>query len=314
MPKDISKLAVVPMDGSKDASKALNYIHTLYPTDHNLKLALLHVLPALPPIMVAEAKTNRRTAHHLKLMQDKHHILGNHVLDDAQKHLVRKGFRADQIEKTLERTRVGIARDINAYVEKRRADALVISGSSKSWLEGFFTGEITEKLLEITQVCPIWVVKGTVKYAHVLIAVDGSPNSLRAVDHTGLMLAGTPNKITLIHVTNGMLRFFPKEVVQEMGELEDTWTQEAGDFIQPKLEMTRDMLIKAGVSPDQIDMKIVNGGRRLAKILLEEAQKCKAGAIVLGRRGMTDANDYVMGSVTRKIVAQAENLAVWVVS
>jgi hypothetical protein len=97
MPKDLTKLAVVPMDGYKEAYKALNYIQTLYPADHKLKLALLHVLPALPPIMVEEARKSRRTANKLKLMQDKHNILGNHVLDDAQKHLVRKGFQAGHI-------------------------------------------------------------------------------------------------------------------------------------------------------------------------------------------------------------------------
>jgi len=34
MQKDLNKLAVVPMDGSKDAYKALNYIQRLYSSDH----------------------------------------------------------------------------------------------------------------------------------------------------------------------------------------------------------------------------------------------------------------------------------------
>jgi nucleotide-binding universal stress UspA family protein len=314
MQKEITKLVIVPMDGSKDAFKALNYLQTLYPAHHNLKWALLHVLPALPPIIVEEAKTNHRTAHHLKLMQDKHTIIGNHILDDSQKHLVRKGFKAGHIEKRLERKQVGIARDINAYVEHRQADALVLSGSSKNWLEGFFTGEVTAKLMEITRICPIWVVKGEVKSTHVLIAVDGSSNSLRSVDHAGFMLAGTQSRITLMHVAYSMLRFFPKEVVQEIGDLEDTWSQETNKAIQPSLEKARDMLIQAGISPDKIDVKVVDGGRRLAKILLDEAQKRKAGTIVLGRRGKKDVGDYTMGSTTRKIFNQAENMAVWVVS
>jgi nucleotide-binding universal stress UspA family protein len=138
---------------------------------------------------------------------------------------------------------VGIARDINAYVEHRQADALVVSGSSKSWLDGFF----------------------------------------------------------------------PKEVVQELDDLEQTWTQEAGNFIKPNLDKARDMLLRTGISPEKIDVNVVDGGRRLAKILLEEAQKRKAGTIVLGRGGMNDADDYAMGGTTRKIFNHAENMAVWVV-
>ena len=168
--------------------------------------------------------------------------------------------------------------------------------------------------MEITRVCPIWIVKGDVRYANTLITLDGSPNSLRAVDHAGFMLAGTQSKITLIHIANSMLRFFPKEVVQEMGDLADTWTQQASNFIKPNLEKAKEILIRAGISPEKIEIKVVDGGRRLAKTLLEEAQKREAGTIVLGRRGMTDANDYVVGSVTRKILNQAENLAIWVVS
>jgi len=58
----------------------------------------------------------------------------------------------------------------------------------------------------------------------------------------------------------------------------------------------------------------VDGGRRLDKTLREEVQKRKAGTIVLERHGVTEANDYVMGSVTPKLLNQAEILAVWVVS
>lgn len=74
------------------------------------------------------------------------------------------------------------------------------------------------------------------------------------------------------------------------------------------------MLIQSGISPEKIDVKVVDGGRRLAKILLEEAQNRKAGTIVLGRRGMNNADNYAMGSTTRKIFSQAEKMAVWVVS
>jgi hypothetical protein len=51
MKKDITKLVIVPVDGSKFSLKSLSYIHTLYGAGHRLKLALIHILPSLPPYL-----------------------------------------------------------------------------------------------------------------------------------------------------------------------------------------------------------------------------------------------------------------------
>ncbi len=314
MGKDITKFVIVPVDGSTNALKPIDYIKSMYHTNHNLKIALLHVLPALPPIMVAESKRNRQTAKQLKLMQEKLNVLGNDILEKAQKYLLRMGFQADRIEKIIEHKGVGIARDIAAYVEKRNADTLVIPSSGKGWLEGFFMGEVTNKLVEINQICPVWVVKGDVKHINVVIAVDGSQNSMRSVDHAGFMLTGTSSKITLVHVATSIQRFFPKEAIEGFEDFEDTWSKESGKAIEPSMNKAIDMLVQSGIDAAQIDVKYVDGGRRLAKTLLQEAKKLHAGTIVMGRRGINDVKDYSLGSITRKVLSQAEDMAIWIAS
>jgi hypothetical protein len=62
MKNNITKLIIVPVDGSKISLRTLGYIHMLYGTEHNLKITLMHILPSLPPIMVEESAQNRKTA------------------------------------------------------------------------------------------------------------------------------------------------------------------------------------------------------------------------------------------------------------
>lgn len=314
MKKDITKLAIVTVNESKNSLKSLSYILAMYPVDYKIKIALTYILPSLPPILVEESKRNRQTAKQLKLIEEKNLNIANRILDEAHNYLLRKGFRAEHIEKIIESKRVGIARDINSCVEKRLADTLIISSSGKGWLEGFFTGEVTNKLVEIIRICPIWVIKGDVKQSNVLIAMDGSQNSLRSVDHAGFMLAGTKNKITLMHVTSSLSRFFPKEALEGLEAFEDVWSQETETAIKQHLNNAKEMLTQSGIAASQIEVKIVDGGRRLAKILLQEAKKLQAGTIVLGRRGMNEAQDYSLGSNTRKVLNQAEDMAVWIIS
>jgi hypothetical protein len=95
-------------------------------------------MPALPPILVDEAKRNRKTAKQLKTVEEKNVAMGHRILEESQNYLVHKGFQTDAIDKLCEKKQSGIARDISACIESRLADALVVSSSGKGRLQGFF--------------------------------------------------------------------------------------------------------------------------------------------------------------------------------
>jgi nucleotide-binding universal stress UspA family protein len=199
-------------------------------------------------------------------------------------------------------------------VEKRLPDALAVSSSGKGRLEGFFMGEVSNKLIEITKSCPIWVIKGDVSHSNVLIPLDGSENSFRSVDHAGYMLSGTRSRIILFHANKSLARLLPTEVFEGVAGIEDAWLRKAGMSIEPSLLKARDMLIQAGIHESQIEIKVVDGSRRPAKDILQEAKRSKTGTIVLGRRGTEDVKNYSMGSITRKVLNEANDMAIWIVS
>jgi hypothetical protein len=71
------------------------------------------------------------------------------------------------------------------------------------------------------------------------------------------------------------------------------------------------MLKEVGVGESQIEVETVEGVFRVGKVILEAYRKGKFGALVIGRRGM--GKKFFTGSVSRQIINQFSNGALWVV-
>ena len=58
---ELIKEIVIPVDGSKNALKSLNYIDLMYGPKHNLDVTLLYIWPLLPPILTDEKTMDKQT-------------------------------------------------------------------------------------------------------------------------------------------------------------------------------------------------------------------------------------------------------------
>ena len=310
---ELSKMVVLPVDGSENALRSLDYIHLLYGSGHNLEVALKYVLPSLPPILADDRSMKRETAMKLKILENKNMRLAEKILSKAKDLLVKKGFKKDLVQTVSRKKDQGIAQDICNWVESKRADSVLISTRGRSRLEAFFMGEVSSKLLEYCRVCPVWIVEGKVTSNRVLVAVDSSDNALRAVDHVGFMLAGTDAPVTLFHTMRHLRRFVPQEVLDEAPELEELWKTKAGQEIEPFMNKAKEMLLQAGLNESQITTKVVDGSRSAASDILDEARNNGYGTIVMGRRGLSGVREFFMGSVSSKVLQSSTGMATWIV-
>jgi nucleotide-binding universal stress UspA family protein len=314
MTKNPEKMIVVPVDGSENALKSLDYINRIFGSKHNLKLSLIYLLPKLPPILFEETRKNRKTANQLREIEKRNSQMAGRILTDAKDRLLNVGFTRRTVEAVFRKIEVGAARDICSWAEQnKKADAIIISSRGRSRLEDFFTGEIANKVLEYAKVCPVWMVKGRVKSKDVLLAVDNSENAMRAVDHAGFMLAGTDVNVTVFHSKRDLRRFVPKEVLQEFPGVQKFWQKKAGDVVAPYMKKALEMLIQAGLAESQISVRLVDGSRSAARDILDEAEENAMGTIVLGKKGHSDVEDYSMGSTTKKVLDRASDMAVCIV-
>ena len=174
-------------------------------------------------------------------------------------------------------------------------------------------GEISSKLIEFCGVAPVWIIGGRVESNKVLIGIDSSENAIRAVDHAGFMLSGTDAEVILFHTLRRLSRFMPPEVLKTAPEIEEIWERSAEEAIIPYIEKAKVMLLDAGLSEKQLTTKLVKGTDSPANDILQEAQASGIGTIVLGRRGYSGVMDFLFGSITKKVIENSAEKAVWVV-
>ena len=127
------------------------------------------------------------------------------------------------------------------------------------------------------------------------------------------MLSGTGAEVTIFHSKRDLNRFIPDSLVDEFPEFQKFWQRKAGKEIAPFMQKAQDMLLAAGIKNVQITSKVADGGRSAAADILEEAQRADAGTIFLGLHGYSSVKEYTMGSVTRKVLNHAANMAVCIV-
>jgi nucleotide-binding universal stress UspA family protein len=157
------------------------------------------------------------------------------------------------------------------------------------------------------------MIKGSVKNSDVLLAVDHSENAMRAVDHCGFMLSGTGMNVTAFNAKRDLRRFIPKEVVEEFPEFKKFWQRKAGEVVAPYLKKSKKMLLKAGLAERQAAIKVIDGSRNTARDILDEARSHGIGTVVLGKRGHSNVKDFSMGSIARKVLDEASDMAVCIV-
>jgi nucleotide-binding universal stress UspA family protein len=175
MAKKINKTIVVPVDGSENALKSLDYINRIFGPKHSLSVSLVYLVSKLPQILIEESRKSQETVDQLRKIEKRNSQMAERILADAKDRLMEVGFTQKTVEAVFRKINVGVARDICSWAENnKKADAIIISSCGRSRVEAFFTGKIANKVLEYVKVCPVWMVKGQVKSKDVLLAVDNS--------------------------------------------------------------------------------------------------------------------------------------------
>jgi len=151
----------------------------------------------------------------------------------------------------------------------------------------------------------------------VLVAVNEHKATDRAVDYVGMMAAEsiTGLSVTLYHVMKPVPAFLKKEAQRNpeahrrLSEMVRKYTTESDEI----MGRARGRLIKLGMDPDNIEEKAMPRASDNVRDLLFEAEHGLYDAMVLGRRGLSKAQEMFVGSVTNKVVQHAERIPVWVV-
>ncbi|MEW6328364.1 MAG: universal stress protein [Thermodesulfobacteriota bacterium] len=313
----MDKKVLVATDGSIHSERSIAYIGHLFGKDSQIRVTIFHVLPPLPPVLTEKGEGYgdwQVLSAKAEKLQNIHKHKAQAIMDKGKAILMKAGLGEEVVNTQIAEKKIGLARDIIFEAEKGNYDAVVIGRRGLSKLESAIMGSISTKIVQALQTRPVWVIDGKITSNKILMPMDASDASLKAVDHLGFMIDGLPGvEITLYHVLP-RLGFFTAEEEVDLTDVEDLWMEKEAEEIYAVFGRAKKMLQDAGLPEKQVKCKIKKGSTNIARDILREAQRRDFGTIVMARRGISKTREFFMGSVSSKILASAENLAVWIVS
>jgi len=309
----MQKKVLISADDSRHSKNAVQYAVQASAMVPKLHFVLFHVQPMISLFLQEEARKKHKTRIELEKLIQKNDSSARKLLEELRDEMVRKGIGADRIEITTRQRKQGLAKDILEYSQSKHYDAIVIGRRGLSRLQEMIMGSASANIVEHSQVIPVWLVDGDATGNKIMVAVDGSESSLRAIDHLSFMLSGNPDlNVTLLHVTSKARDYCevnfdeaPSEILEEVVARGDKACID--QFYTHALQKFK----SSGFSEDQLEMTTIKGGNNTGRHILEAAQKGHYSTLVIGRRGVDKA--FFMGSVSRYIISKASNCALWIV-
>ena len=135
------------------------------------------------------------------------------------------------------------------------------------------------------------------KNACIVVPVDGSETSIQAMDVALELAEATDAKIIFLHCT-----YFDSST----DDAADSWLPE-GIATDPVGDMMEDVRrVVAERLPKEIDAEFARRVGDPAKETVEFAEQKKAGLIVMGARGLSVAQGFLLGSVSQDVMENAK--------
>lgn len=152
----------------------------------------------------------------------------------------------------------------------------------------------------------------------ILITLDDSENALRAVAFVAKSFA-TDNQITLLNImldTATLCSMDSPELIPLFKAQQAsfcTLEDKKRELVKAAMKQAKRTLVEAGFSPDNVTVKIQDKKGSVARDILTEAEK-GYDLIVIGRRGMSGIKEFLMGSISQKVLNGAKDISVLIVT
>lgn len=144
-----------------------------------------------------------------------------------------------------------------------------------------------------------------------LIAVDGSENSDRAVTYVACMLGEVRRvSISLLHIIS-----IPPDDYFHTEDEQKNWIEEHEKAAITAIEKHAHQLIDAGITETAVRYTIRKGiFPSVAEVILEELVTSGASTLVIGRQGISKKEEFIYGSTSNKLLhAVKGSTALWVI-
>ncbi|MDA3898767.1 MAG: universal stress protein [Desulfobacteraceae bacterium] len=305
------KKILILIDGSERSMQTLDYVGSLTPFK-KFKLVLFHVFSGVPECYWDMERTpqNQHAISQLRAWESQRKKEIDSFAQNARQTLINGGFSKDSVELKIQKRQNGVARDILKEAQEGNYTAVVLRRRGVGALEGMVVGSIANKLFSKLTFCPLIIAGRHPAREKLLIAIDGSPSSMQAVDFVTGNFDGQNYSVGLIYVIRGFGSLVPDnpEFLMPAENVELAHNEMMELFADVKAKF-----IKAGFEENKISERIITGVYSRAGAIVQEAEAGGYGTIVIGRKGLSKVREFFMGRVCNKVIHCGSQFSVWVI-
>lgn len=307
------KKVMIAVDESVHSKNAIRYASNISATIQNANFTLFYVQPMISHYLLDEAEKDPASEAELKRIIDKNTLAGIGLLEKYKEQMIMMGVSEQYIEVVTQPRMLGLAKDIIQYSHSKSYDSIIVGRRGLSGLQEVIIGSVSANVLEHSKAIPVWLIGGKVDSSKVMIAVDGSENSLKAVDHFALMVSNNPDiRISFFHAQPKFRDFCPIDTeLADNDRFEDIFLRGNKRCINQFYTHALSILEDSGFKKNQIELKIADSFFNPGKAIVDEAKQGGYDTIIIGRRGINRA--FFTGSVSRYVINQISDTALWVV-
>ncbi|UCE62615.1 MAG: universal stress protein [Nitrospirota bacterium] len=166
-----------------------------------------------------------------------------------------------------------------------------------------------------------------VRDKNIIIGVDGSDSSYRAVSYVAELIAHQKGiLVVLLHVLPPippeLLEFGGSEDPEKEGALskelkkdQAQWIDNAKKAAQPILERAKSVLYQVGIAPEAVTTLFSESIHQpeIVRELIEAATKQDCGTVVVGRESYSGFSEMMQRHVGEELVREGRGFAIWVI-
>lgn len=298
------------MDDSPTSSQALLYVSHLFASQEDVNFLLFHVhsgnIAAFPE--PEDSRNSLTPDRPVSSLSQK----GDRLLQKAKQKLEQHGINATRIT-TCCQPSGSIATAIHHFGSHHMVDAIVVARRGVGIVGELLLGSVSSALFDRCRSTPLWIIDGDIQSEKFLIPVDGTPNSMMAVDHLAHIFSGRSDVLFyLFHARS----FLSPPPICRPETFYDRWGKEWCDthlsgngcmFTGPT-----NLLIEGGIARESIITLPEPTTLEESSAIVGSARKNNCGTIVIGRRPESEVKS-IFGGVSKRTIRQTENLALWVI-
>ncbi|MBU0992294.1 MAG: universal stress protein [Proteobacteria bacterium] len=310
---------LIPFDCSDQSIQTVNYASTML-SPESTGITLFMVEDDMPETFWdTEAKPEQSgKLEDINAWIKKQHQFFSDKLDEARVRFVANGFDPETVLIRKQKRMTGITRDIIREA-KEGYDAIIVGRTGLSNQPGGGLGHVTSRLISKISDTTLVIVGSKPETSGIVVGFDGSSGAKRCVKMIRTFLNPENTKVNLCYVSRtlnvlkGSFDLFQSCLSMGFNE-GSTHKSDYKGAINAEIEKAKDMLVNGGFSKANVDIRILQGYMSRSLAIIHEAADKGCGTIMLGRKGHSAVEEFVIGSVSEKVLHRACDQAVWIVS